>query len=103
MNMKYIAWFALIAASLGIVFLLKLSFILFIVAALAFSILLLPPDVTRNPRIILLAFFIVVSLIIIGPNTNPTGVKITYVGKAAPPGISTGDILYFINQEPASA
>lgn len=59
--------------------------------------------ILKNPRILLLLLFVVLSIIFIGPNPNPTGVKINYIGKNASfTGLMAGDIIYSINGEAAN-
>lgn len=58
----------------------------------------------KNYKILLWLAFIVLSIIIIAPNPNPTGYKILSVGSDSPvKTLSIGDTIYKINDIPASS
>jgi len=59
-------------------------------------------DALKNPRIIILLFFVALSIIFIAPNPNPHGLKITYVSKDSSLNLQLGEIIYFIDNEPVT-
>lgn len=56
----------------------------------------------KNPRILIWVFFIIISLLLIAPNPNPTGVVIAFREKDSPVPLDVGDIIYKINDEVAT-
>jgi len=60
-------------------------------------------ELLKNYKVLLLVVFVAVSIILIGPNPNPTGVKINYIGKnATVNGLTAGDIIYKIDSAEAT-
>ncbi len=54
----------------------------------------------KNPRIMILIFFVVISLLLISPNPNPRGYVVEYIQKnSTVSGINIGDVLYKINDQ----
>lgn len=53
-----------------------------------------------NIRLLILVFFVAVSLLLIGPNPAPRGIVVDYVSKGST--VSVGDIIYKINDEDAT-
>src|SRR3989344_7276051 len=58
--------------------------------------------VLKDIRIIILLAAIVMSLLLISPNPWPSGMKITYVGENLSSKMQPGEILYMINDMPAT-
>ncbi|HLD85068.1 MAG TPA: hypothetical protein VI968_00775 [archaeon] len=56
----------------------------------------------KNPRILIWILFIVLSLVVIAPNPDPHGLKIVFVEKNSTSGLAAGEILYSINDMPAT-
>lgn len=103
MDYKFLLWAASILLAAAIVVYAKLPFVVFIIVSLLSSAALLPKDITRNPRVIILVFFIVMSLLFINPNTNPQGMKVTHVSKESQlSGVSTGDVIIYVNGKEAT-
>lgn len=53
--------------------------------------------ILKNYKVLIWLFFIVIALVFMGPNPNPDGYKISFVGKGAPDQLKAGMILYEIN------
>ena len=54
----------------------------------------------KNPRIMLLIFFVAISLVLISPNPSPKGYTVEYIQKNSTiEGINIGDVLYSINNQ----
>ncbi|MCX6815382.1 MAG: hypothetical protein NT120_00840 [Candidatus Aenigmarchaeota archaeon] len=95
---KFIGWVALVIILLAVSF----SNVVPITASLIIIVislgLVLPRDFIKNWKILLWLFFILIAIILIAPNLNPSGFIVTSVGKNATiPGIVAGDIIYKIN------
>lgn len=60
-------------------------------------------SIMKNKRLLILAFFIILSIALISPNPNPHGMKITFVDKNASVGdLRASDTIYSINDAPAT-
>ncbi len=58
--------------------------------------------ILKNPRVLIWILFIVIALVVIGPNLNPKGVKVVFVEKDSTSGLSVGDVIYKINDKDAT-
>ena len=66
-------------------------------------IVLLPRDMLKNFRIMIWIFFIVVSIILLGLNLNPSGYSVISVSKNSTlSNIAVGEVIYKINELPAT-
>ncbi len=54
----------------------------------------------KNPRIWIWVFFIILSVILIGPNLNPQGLKVVYSNDSS---IRAGDVIYRVNDKEVNA
>ncbi|HLD39429.1 MAG TPA: hypothetical protein VJB05_03900 [archaeon] len=60
--------------------------------------LLVPRDLLKSPRMLIWAFFIILSVLLIGVNLHPAGLSVTAVGKNSTiRDIAVGEIIYKIN------
>lgn len=59
-------------------------------------------DILKNWKVILLIFLVVISIVLIAPNFSPQGVTITFKAKNSTIPLIAGDIIYKINEKPAS-
>ncbi|MCX6818576.1 MAG: hypothetical protein NT129_01085 [Candidatus Aenigmarchaeota archaeon] len=60
-------------------------------------------DILKKPSILILLTAVVLSIILIGPNPNPVGVKIDYISKnSSVSGLVVGDIIYKIDNNQAT-
>jgi protein-export membrane protein SecD len=65
--------------------------------------LMLPRDMLKNVKIAIWIFFIVVSLILLAPNLNPTGMSVISVAKnSSITNIAANEIIYEINDMPVT-
>ena len=56
----------------------------------------------KNPRVLIWILFIVLSIVVIAPNPNPHGLKVVFVEKNSTSGLTAGEIIYSINDKPAT-
>lgn len=56
----------------------------------------------KNPRVLIWVFFIIISLLLIAPNPNPSGVQITFKEGDSVIPLEVNDIIYKINDETAT-
>lgn len=53
----------------------------------------------KNYKVLLWLLFIVIAILLIGPNPNPAGYRISFIGKDAPEQLKVGMVVYEVNGE----
>lgn len=98
---KFLLWIVLLVVA-AIASLYVYSTAVIVIFALLSFVMLFPKDMLRSPKILLWLFFIIVSIILLGFNLNPSGFTINSVN---PPitNILPGEVLYKINDVPVTA
>lgn len=55
--------------------------------------------ILKNYKVLLWLLFIVIAIVLIGPNLNPAGYRISFIGKDAPEQLKVGIVVYEVNGE----
>ncbi len=100
-SLRIVLWIVILVLASMTAFYVNSTFVIVPFVVLSF-VLLMPRDLLRSPRILLWAFFIIISLLLIGFNLNASGFVVTGVSSQAT-GIGIKEVIYKINDLPADS